>query len=133
MPLEILLIMVVGGVSLVALILHMTGRSAQTVLSAEDARSAWHRHFPDDEVRDVLVSEDRHAALVQIAGTTGLLWSFGADTVARHLNDFDMMETQAGLRLEFHDFGTPGVSLTLAPCERDRWQQLMTSPDGAPT
>jgi hypothetical protein len=128
MPLELLLIMVVGGVSLVALILHLTGRSAQTVLSAEDARVAWHRHFPDDEVRQVMVSEDRHAALVQTSVATGLLWSFGADTVARHLIDFDVMETKDGLRLEFHDFGTPGVSLTLAPPERARWQQLMTSP-----
>ncbi len=128
MPLDLLLIMVVGGVSLVALILHLTGRSAQTVLSAEDARTAWHRHFPDDEVHQVMVSEDRHAALVQTSVATGLLWSFGADTVARHLIDFDVMETDHGLRVEFHDFGTPGVSLALEPRERERWQQLMTSP-----
>ncbi|MDE4134294.1 hypothetical protein PXK00_14320 [Phaeobacter sp. QD34_3] len=128
MPLEILLIMVVSGVSLVILILHLSGRSAQTVLSPEDARSAWHRHFPDDDVRQILVAENTHAALVQTDTGTGLLWSFGADTVARHLIDFDVMETPKGLRLDFHDFGTPGVSLTLAPPERARWQQLMTSP-----
>lgn len=127
MPLEILLIMVVVGVSLVTLMLHLSGRSAQTVLSAEDARSAWHRHFPDDEVRQVLVSRDNHAALVLTSGLSGLLWSFGADTVARHLLDFDIMETEHGLRVEFHDFGTPGVSLLLDPQDRARWEKLMTS------
>ncbi|MEX5599919.1 hypothetical protein [Pseudophaeobacter sp. C1-32P7] len=125
MPLEILLIMVIGGVSAVAAILHLSGRSEQTVLSVEDARAEWHRHFPDDVILQVLIAENGHAALVQTEGGTGLLWAFGADTVARHLIDFDVFETGTGLRLEFHDFGTPGVSLSLAPHERADWQQMM--------
>ena len=128
MPLEILLIMVIGGISVIAVVLHLTGRSAQTIMLPEDARSAWHRHFPDDEVHHVLLAKNGHAALVQTADATGVIWAFGADTVARHLVDFDVIETGTGLRLEFHDFGTPGASLTLEPRERRRWQQLMTAP-----
>jgi len=125
MPLHILLILVVGGISAITLLLHLLDKSRLTFLTVEDARSAWHRHFPDDDIQDVTVAQNGHAALVHTAQGPGLLWSFGADTVARHLRDFDLIETPDHLRVIFHDFTAPRVSLHLTETERPLWQELM--------
>ncbi|MGR3760467.1 hypothetical protein ACUXV3_10110 [Roseobacteraceae bacterium NS-SX3] len=127
MPLEILLILVIGGISAIAVLLHATGRSAPVQLDAASARRAWLRHAPDDTVHDVTLAASGHAALVQASSGPGVVWSFGADTVARHLRDTKIRPAPAGLRLSFHDFGTPGVTLTLTEDERARWRQLMTA------
>lgn len=132
MPLSVLLILVIGGITGIVLILHMTGKSGQTVLTPEDARTAWHRHFPDDSIDDVLTARDAHAALVMTNQGPGLLWSFGMDTVARHLWDFDLIDSPDGLRVEFHDFSAPHVRLRLDDDERNHWKHLLT-PTGLPT
>ncbi|MCV2888072.1 hypothetical protein [Ruegeria aquimaris] len=126
MPLEILLILVIGGISAIAVILHLTGRSHRAVLLPEDARAAWHRHFPDDMILGIAVARDGHAALIETEQGPGLLWSFGADTVGRHLRDFDVMDHPHGLRVLFHDFTAPQVTLHLSPDERRDWQARMT-------
>lgn len=125
MPLNILLILVVGGISAAVLLMHLLGRSARSVLTIEDAHSAWHRHFPDDEIFDVTVSRDQHAALVHTGEGAGLLWSFGADTVARHLLDFDLIEKPGRLIVIFHDFTAPRVTLRLGDDEKSRWQEML--------
>jgi hypothetical protein len=127
LPLNILLILVVGGIAAIAALLHILGKSRQTVLSDEDARSAWHRHFPDDEILGLIVARDGHAALVQTGQGPGLLWSFGADTVARHLRDFDLLEEPNHLRVIFHDFTAPSVNLHLSDTERAAWKRKMNS------
>lgn len=126
MPLNVLIILVVGGISLIAMLLHGLGKSRLTVLSSEGARTAWNRHFPDDEVIDVTVAQDGHAALVQTSEGPGLLWSFGADTVARHLRNFDLLEKAGSLRIKFHDFTAPRVTLHLNEIERPVWQKMMS-------
>lgn len=126
MPLEVLLILVVGGIVMIALLLHGLGRSRRTILTPEGARLAWHRHFPDDQVLGVTVAEDGHAAIVRTARGPGLLWSFGADTVARYLRDFAVQERPDCLRVIFHDFTAPHVTLRLNPAERPVWQKLMS-------
>lgn len=128
MPLEILLAMVVAGISLLAALLHLSGRSRIRALSQDDARAEWHRHFPDDSIRDVIVAQNARSALVLMDGQRGILWAFGADTVGRHLKDFDLTEKPDGLRIDFHDFATPGVSLTLTPTECERWKSLISAP-----
>ena len=125
MPLSVLVILVVGGISLIALLLHALGKSRLRILTWEDARSEWHRHFPDDEIGDLVVARNGHAALVQTGQGPGLLWSFGADTVARHLRDFDLLEEANGLRVIFHDFTAPQATLRLDEAERSVWQQEM--------
>ncbi len=125
MPLEILLVLVVGGIAAITLLLHLSGRSQRRVLTRETALADWQRHFPDDVVIDVTVSHDAHAALVRTETGPGLLWSFGADTVARHLLDFDWIEQQAGFEFQFHDFTTPRVVIRLDEIERQHWQNLM--------
>lgn len=125
MSLNILIILVVSGISLIALLLHGLGKSRLTVLTPEDARTAWFRHFPDDDISDVTVTNDGHAALIQTSQGPGLLWSFGADTVARHLRNFDLQEQTGGIRVMFHDFTAPRVTLHLDESEHPLWQKIM--------
>ena len=125
MPLYILLVLVVGGIALIALLLHVLGKSRRTRLSESSARAAWTRHFPDEVARDVTLSQDRHAALIETQDGPGLLWAFGADTVARHLRDFDLKPGPDRLTVIFHDFTAPRVTLSLTGDERPRWQERM--------
>ena len=125
MPLEILLVLVVGGIAGITILLHLSGRSRQVVLSPELARAQWQRHFPDDDVIDVTVAHDGHAALVRTNTGPGLLWSFGTDTVARHLLDYDLMDLHDGFEIQFHDFATPRALIHLDDFERRHWRQLM--------
>ncbi|WP_037316682.1 hypothetical protein [Ruegeria halocynthiae] len=125
MPLEILLVLVVGGIVGVTVTLHLTGRSRVRELTPDIARSEWLRHAPDDVIIDITVAHDRHSALIRTNSGNGLLWSFGADTVARHLLDFDWMEHPQGFEVQFHDFGTPKVIIRLDEFERRHWRHLM--------
>jgi hypothetical protein len=126
MPLEILLILVVGGISVTALILHMSGRSNRRVMQTEeDVTAEWLRQFPDDFVQDVTVSQDGHAALIQTETGLGLLWSHGADTVGRHLLDYDLVDRPDGFQIYFHDFAAPQALLHLSPAECQNWKTLM--------
>jgi len=125
MPLEILLILVIGGISTIAVILHLSGRSKRSDLTLETARAAWLRHFPQDTVHDILLARDGHAALVETETGPGLLWALGADTVGRRLQDYALSETADGLAIRFHDFTAPRVTLTLAPDETPIWQQRL--------
>ncbi len=125
MPLHILLIMVTVGISLIVLVLHLSGCSAKTVLSAESAHEAWLRQFPEDEIQQVLIAQAGHAALVQTSHGMGLVWAFGADTVARLLTDIDLIDTPHGLRVDFHEFAAPNSGLTLTETERADWRLLM--------
>ncbi|MBK0327669.1 hypothetical protein I5535_10190 [Rhodobacteraceae bacterium F11138] len=120
-----LLIVVIGGIGSIILLLHLTGRSRKRELTPEDARTAWHRHFPEDQIHDVIVSRDGHSGLVTTDQGPGLIWSFGADTAARHLRNFDFVEKTNGQAIRFHDFTAPRVDLHLAEPELDRWRQIM--------
>ncbi|MEX0366591.1 MAG: hypothetical protein AB3N22_11010 [Ruegeria sp.] len=129
MSLEILLILVVGGIAGIALLLHLTGQSARRLLTPEAARADWLRHFPDDAVIDVTVARDGHAALLRTETGPGLLWAFGADTVGRHLLDFDLIDHPEGFRIIFHDFTAPQVTLHLTEEERPHWKRLISPHD----
>lgn len=125
MPLEIVLVLVIAGIGAVAALLHLSGRSKRTVMLPEQARADWVRHFPDDIVIDVTVSNDGHAALIRTEQGPGLLWALGIDTVGRHLLDYDLVDHSDGLHVIFHDFTAPQVTLHLTEDERTRWRQLI--------
>jgi hypothetical protein len=125
MSLNILVILVIGGIAAIAALLHFSGRSAQRVLSPDEARAEWLRHFPDDPVEDLRVTHDGHAAILRTEQGPGLLWAFGTDTVARQLRDFDLVETERGLRVSFHDMTAAAVTLHLDADERGTWQEWM--------
>lgn len=131
MPLDILLALVVGGISVTALLLHLTGRSRRTRLDEASALRAWLRHAPDDTAKLELLAADGHAALITGQNGPGLVWSFGADTTARHLVGATVREVPSGLRVDFHDFGAPAFTLELTEPERARWRQMMTAPQEA--
>jgi hypothetical protein len=125
MPLPVLLILVIGGIATIALLLHAMGRSRLSELDDQSARAAWLRHFPDDAVQGVLVADDGHAALVLTDHGPGLLWSFGADTVARPLQDFTFQDGDTHQTIRFNDFAAPRVRLHLTAENRARWQEHM--------
>lgn len=126
MPLPALLILVGGGIGGIALLLHFLGKSKPVILTSDAARTAWLRLFPDDTVTDITVSDNGHAALISTNHGTGLVWSFGVDTVARYLNDASITETKKRLKIRFHDFTAPMASIALTETERADWRQKMT-------
>lgn len=124
MPLELLLSLVIGGIAAIAVILHLTGRSRPRVMTAAQARQAWLRQFPEHPADQLTLAENGQAALVTCDDPTapiGLVWSFGADTVARTLQDTDATRSKHGLRLRFADFSAPQVLLHLSAAEADSW------------
>lgn len=127
MPLELLLVLVAGGITAIAAILHLTGRSARTVLTADSAKRAWLRHCPGDTVHHVLPATTGQAALITAHSGAGLVWAFGADTAARHLHGAAISERSSGLHIRFNDFSAPGLSVALSGAERVRWQALIAA------
>lgn len=125
MPLDILLILVVVGIASIAVMLHLSGRSERALLTVNNAGVAWVRHFPDDQVMGVIAAKDGHAALVTTPAGIGLIWAFGADTVARHLAQVEFDDTNRGLRFRFSDFTAPSVRVTLTPEERQLWRKTI--------
>ncbi|HBS50173.1 MAG TPA: hypothetical protein DEA05_08840 [Rhodobacteraceae bacterium] len=125
MPLDILLLLVIGGLGAIALLLHLSGRSEQRVLDDDSARSEWLRHFPEHEVREVVLSRNRHAALLRLDAGLGLLWAFGMDTAARPVNEPVVTDRPDGLDLRLSDYTAPRVRLRLEPEERARWSALL--------
>ncbi|WP_170784940.1 hypothetical protein [Ruegeria lacuscaerulensis] len=125
MPLGILLVLVIGGIAGITLMMHLAGKSRVTQLTPDVAKAAWLRHVPGDKVVDVTITNDGHTALIRTPAGNGLVWSFGADTVARHLQDFDWMDHPKGFEVRFHDFGTPRVLIHLDDTERQHWHNLM--------
>ncbi|OIQ41132.1 MAG: hypothetical protein BM560_10835 [Roseobacter sp. MedPE-SWde] len=131
MPLELLLILVVGGISAIALLLHLSGRSKPKVMTEPQARAAWLRQFPESPIADLTLARDGHAALIQTADDSaplGLVWSFGADTVARFLEDAKLSPCRQGLHLRLADFSAPKVQLHLGQAEAALWQELIEGP-----
>lgn len=122
MPLGVLIIMVVVGIAGIAAMLHLTGRSATSVLGNDAVRAGWVRHYPDDNVTRFILSRDRQTALVFTNRGPGLIWAFGADTVARHLRDCDLTDTDDGIRIDFHDYSVPPVTIRLTSDERAQWR-----------
>ncbi|MCE8006888.1 hypothetical protein [Aestuariivita sp.] len=125
MPIELLLILVVVGIAGIAGLTWLAGLAKPRELDEQDARSEWARHYPDDQIASVWITHDQHAALVITEQGPGLLWVMGADTVARHLLDFDIMDEPHGLSVLFHDYTAPKVHLHLDEDERLVWQNLI--------
>ena len=125
MPLEILLALVVGGIAGIAGLTWLAGLAKPRQLNETEARSEWERHYPDDFVQSIWVTHDSKAALIMTEQGAGLLWVMGADTVGRHLLDFDLIDEPHGLSVIFHDFTAPKVHLHLDEDERLVWQKLM--------
>ncbi|WP_227285418.1 hypothetical protein [Boseongicola sp. H5] len=126
MPLPLLLALVIGGIAAIAILLHLLGCSRRLHF-ADDAtiRREWARHFPDDTISATHVSDDGLSALVETDHGPGLVWVMGADSTAHRLAGATVTETARGLRIELHDFGAPGLTVSLAPDARALWRQKL--------
>ncbi|MDT8328039.1 MAG: hypothetical protein RQ750_11765 [Roseovarius sp.] len=126
MPLSILLPMVGLGIAGIAVILHLLGLSRAAVLGDEAAaRAAWLRECPDRAPRRIILSHDRHAALIETDAGPGVVWAMGADTTARPLKDARIRRTARGLCIDLPDFTAPHIRLRLDPDEAAQWPTHM--------
>lgn len=126
MPLELLLILVIGGISGIALVLHLTGHSQIPPMDDATARAGWLRHYPDEPAIDLLLARNGRAAVVFTADEHGVVWQTGADTIARKLGDHAFQETPGGLVIRFDDFGAPRLKLALSDAEASNWKQQLS-------
>ncbi|WP_422033130.1 hypothetical protein [Roseovarius sp.] len=126
MPLQILLPMVVIGIAGIVVLLHMLGRSELARLEDDDAaRRAWLREYPGTPPARVILSHDRHAALIESARGAGVVWPMGMDTTARFLRGATIRRTKDGLCIDLPDFTAPRIRLRLNDDEADLWPTLM--------
>ncbi|WP_316013699.1 hypothetical protein [Roseobacter sp. HKCCA0434] len=130
MGLELLAVLVAGGITGIVLLVHFTGGSAALVFTDDDdVRAAWAADMPDIPLADITRNAAGTAALVRTRdGRTGLIWSFGADAVSRlmppdTLRAIDTCED--GLRLHFLAFETPSAFVGLTRDELPDWYAVL--------
>jgi hypothetical protein len=113
MPLEILAIMVVAGLSLVICAVHFSGMSRPArIASEESARARFLIDYPDEEIGEIAISDDGKAAFIALAGgRTGLVHAIGARYITRILQPQSLREVRCdesgGLALRLRDFTLP--------------------------
>ena len=115
--------LVVGGVSLVVLVTHLTGGTVRaTFASQADVRQAWALDDPSP-VAAVQLSDDRHAALVQtVDGHVGVVYAMGDRWASRRVRHAH--SSRAGLTLQLGDVGAPAIQFRLADADAcTRWIQ----------
>ncbi|MFV1493817.1 hypothetical protein VWX97_01000 [Phaeobacter sp. JH18-32] len=132
MPLEILVAMVLIGIVVIAILLHVTGRSAPVLMTRDTAAKAWSRHDPDTQILNTWPSTLGQAALIETDLGLGLVWCFGADTIARPLAGVRLLDHPKGLKLRFADFATPSVVLHLSDAELNDWRRRIMGDHSAP-
>ena len=124
MPLEWLIILVVGGIAGAALLTWAFGWSRPFhIANPETAHAEWARHWPEAPAIRVLITPDGRAALVETAGGPGLLRSFGADTVAHMIHAHRADDTT--LTLDFADFASPPARLRLDKATLALWTGVL--------
>ncbi len=129
MPLEITLLIVIAGISATVALVHLMGWSGTRQFGApEDIRAIWADFYPDETIGDFLVSDDRCAVLLTLAGGgIGLIWAFGDEAVVRRLHDpRPVEETETGLCIRLGDFTAPKLHIRLVdPADRNRWAAIL--------
>lgn len=135
MPLDILIILVVGGIGAIAVLLHLSGRSERCALrDAEEAAQVWRDSFDALDPRAIELAHDGHAARIDTERGTGLVWAMGQDFCARLLPSQGVRITRrpGALILALPDFTAPRIRLTLTDDELARWQAAL-DPTGEQT
>ena len=113
MPLEILAIMVVAGLSLVIGAVHFSGMSRPArIVDSQAARARFLIDYPDEEIGEIAISDDGKAAFIALGGgRTGLVHAIGARYVTRILQPQVLREVRCdesgGLALRLRDFTLP--------------------------
>ncbi len=126
MPLSIMLILVIGGITGIALMLHLLGYSTGLRFTDKGVvQQEWARHAPDSRVTGALISADKRAALVLTSHGPGLLWTMGADSTGHQVTGATVTTWAEGLDIDLHDFSAPGLRVRLAAEDRPRWQEIL--------
>jgi len=135
MPLEILVPFVVLAVSVIMLVITRSGLSRQARLDSTEAVAArFALDFPEYDVTDVMIADDRQAALLTIGGrdvadAAGLVRTIGDRTTTRLMTSgalHSVVEDDKGLAVRSTDFTWPCQTVRLAdPADRARWRKLL--------
>lgn len=129
MPLHILLILVIGGITGIAVALHLLGLSRTEPFTLETAHAAWLRNRPHDRVLRIDLTADGHAARVTTDAGRGILWQMGADSCARLLDGTEEAHAdRTTVTLHLNDYTAPKIRLHLTPQEQDDWANWITQP-----
>ncbi|NOX39505.1 MAG: hypothetical protein GXP05_03055 [Alphaproteobacteria bacterium] len=130
MPLQVLLPLVVIGITAIVLLIRaMRPTPPLTFATTDQAKAVWdHRNHDHEATRAHLNLAQTHA-LIETRQGIGLLWSFGVDPVTRHFRPpVACRQTTKGLRLVTHDFTAPIIDIPLTDRDiRTTWQQLLTA------
>ncbi len=122
MPLDFLLILVTAGIAGIALLLHLLGHSAQPPLAEADAQAAWAEHDPDSPVRQLHLSADGMAALIETDRGVALVWRMGSDSIVHGLDTARAVRTARGLHIKLGNFAAPSVRVVLSADQAAVWQ-----------
>ncbi|MGH1355995.1 MAG: hypothetical protein ACRBBS_13050 [Thalassovita sp.] len=123
MSLTVLLLLVTGGIVGIVVLLHLLGLSNRRVFEDESAvRGVWLAEYPGHEPFDLILSRNRHYALVSSCAGAGIVWPMGVDGAARLLLGVRVTPTPVGLDLDLPDFTAPRIRLQLDQDEASLWR-----------
>jgi hypothetical protein len=126
-PLEILLPMVVIGITGVVLLIRWLHPTPDYRLADQDqVAKIWNHRNVEVAARAVHLNTEHSHALVETDQGVGVVWVFGADPVTRLLDQpFDLEPSGNGLRIQTNDFTAPHIDLALDGAEIDRWHNIL--------
>lgn len=120
MPLEILAIMVVAGLSLVIAAVHFSGLSHVARFDGDDqAINRFNEDYPDEKVCSVFIAAGNKTAFLELAdGRTGLVQAVGDRFLTRVINRAAVAEAKADRNgwfyLRLNDFSLPRLRAEFA-------------------
>lgn len=124
MPLELLLVSVVSGVTLVFLATWAVGWWRTAELDDERARRRFLLDHPGATVLEVAVASDRRSALLWLGSDCGVVFVVGDRLATRLCSAASVVRVGAGLRLDFAGFGSPSVQVRV---EEEAWGERLNA------
>lgn len=133
MSLLLLAALVVGGIAGVVLLVHGFGwTGGPPFADSDDAAAAFAREHAERAVREVMLADDRRAALLATDHGTGFVMRFGRGTVVRWLRPEDIATVRqgpAGLTLKLRDDGAPNLRIAMADPDRRAAAATLLKPE----
>ncbi len=127
MPLEILLPIVVVGITCIVLLIRWLRPTPEFRLHDTDqAAEIWNHRNHDIVAGAVHLNVARTHALIETGGGIGLVWVFGADPVTRLLDQPVVFKSRGnGLSIQTRDFTAPRVDVMLDGAEITHWTDIL--------
>jgi len=127
MPLPLLALLVVAGISAVVLFVHLVGWSKPARFDGEaDARTVLQAEYPDSQIETITLSDNKRIALAQRRDQPpALVHAFGDRFVGRDLSPDlinQVVEVGRALHFKFNDFTDPMITVAIADASaRQNW------------